>query len=72
MANLVNSYRGRIAAYIAIHSYSQLWMYPYGYKTSLPPNAATLKSLSQAAIAAIKATNGLTFTEGSIANAICK
>jgi hypothetical protein len=31
-----------IAAYFAIHSYSQIWMYPWGYTTSLPPNNALL------------------------------
>ena len=72
MSELVNQYKTQTVAYFAIHSYSQLWMYPYGYKTALPTNAAKLKEISQAGIAAIKATGGLTFTEGPIATAICE
>ncbi|KAJ6215721.1 hypothetical protein RDWZM_010221 [Blomia tropicalis] len=70
MANLINQYKGSIAAYFAVHSYSQLWMYPFGYSYSLPPNAQQLKTLSQAAVSAIKKSHGLSFTEGSIANTI--
>lgn len=70
MSELVNQYKTQTVAYFAIHSYSQLWMYPYGYKTALPTNSAKLKEISQAGIAAIKATGGLTFTEGPIATAI--
>ena len=72
MSELINKYKGNIAAYFAVHSYSQLWMYPYGDKNSNPPNVADLKRISQAGVAAIKAVNGLDFTEGTIANTICK
>jgi len=72
MSVLVDQYKAQTVAYFAIHSYSQLWMWPWGYTTALPPNAAQLQTLSNAALAAIKDTNGLTFVQGSIANAICK
>jgi len=72
MSDVVNQYKANTVAYFAIHSYSQLWMWPWGYTTSLPPNSAELTTLSNAALAAIKATNGLDFVQGSIANAICE
>ncbi len=28
--------KGRVVAAISIHSYSQLWMSPYGYSSTLP------------------------------------
>jgi len=70
MSNVVNGEKGNIAAYISIHSYSQIWMWPWGYTATLPPNNAELNRLSTLAVNAIKATNGLDFTKGSIANAI--
>jgi len=71
MSNLILSKAANTALYVAIHSYSQLWMYPYGYSTSKrPANEAQLRTLTNAAIAAIKATNGLTFTGGPIATTI--
>jgi hypothetical protein len=44
MADFILTKRGNIAAYFAIHSFSQLWMYPYGYTNALPPNNRQLVS----------------------------
>ncbi|CAG2173202.1 unnamed protein product, partial [Oppiella nova] len=71
MAALVTAKRGNVAAYFSVHSYSQLWMYPWGYKTASPSNAKQLDDLSALGVNAIKAVNGLTFTKGTIANTIC-
>ncbi|CAO2652034.1 Nn.00g003170.m01.CDS01 [Neocucurbitaria sp. VM-36] len=60
-----------IQLYMDIHSYSQLWMYPYGYTCSgVVPNAAKYESLTKGAIAAVKAVHGVTFTGGPICNTI--
>ncbi|KAH7112890.1 carboxypeptidase-like protein A [Dendryphion nanum] len=57
--------------YMDIHSYSQLFMYPYGYTCSgTVPLAATYQRLTAGAIAAIKAVHGTTFTGGPICNTI--
>jgi hypothetical protein len=32
----------KIAAYFALHSHVQMWMYPWGYTKTLPPNSALL------------------------------
>ncbi|CAG2116223.1 unnamed protein product [Medioppia subpectinata] len=72
LANLVLSKRGQIAAYFAIHSFSQLWMYPYGYTSVPPPNYAQLERLSTRAVDAIRATSGLVFNKGTIARTIYK
>jgi len=70
MSNFMSRNKGNIAAYYAIHSYSQLWMYPYGYTNSKPSNSAVLDANSAIAVAAIKAANGLTFDKGPIATTI--
>lgn len=60
-----------VQLYMDIHSYSQLWMYPYGYTCSgTLPNAAKNKALTDGAIAAIKGVHGTVFTGGPICNTI--
>jgi carboxypeptidase A4 len=60
-----------VQLYMDIHSYSQLWMYPYGYTCSgAVPNAAKSQSLTDGAIAAVKAVHGTVFTGGPICNTI--
>ncbi|KAL1799192.1 hypothetical protein ACET3X_003229 [Alternaria dauci] len=60
-----------VALYMDIHAYSQLWMYPYGYTCSgTLPNSAKYASLTNGAIAAVKAVHGTTFTGGPICQTI--
>ncbi|KAF2867355.1 hypothetical protein BDV95DRAFT_598048 [Massariosphaeria phaeospora] len=57
--------------YMDIHSYSQLWMYPYGYTCSgTLPAAAKYQSLTEGSIAAVKAVHGTDFTGGPICSTI--
>lgn len=57
--------------YMDIHSYSQLWMYPYGYTCSgQVPESAKYDSLSKGAVAAIKSVHGTTYTAGPICQTI--
>jgi len=59
-----------VKGYIDFHSYSQLWMCPWGYSTTLPKDYNTMNSLMVQIVAAIKNTHGLRYEEGSIANTI--
>lgn len=48
-----------VKMYMDWHSYSQLWMTPYGYTcSSLPATNAELQSISGGAVAAIEAVYG--------------
>lgn len=40
LANVMRMNEGDIVAYISLHAYGQLWMYPWGY-TLKPPNDLT-------------------------------
>jgi hypothetical protein len=60
-----------VQLYMDIHSYSQLWMYPYGYTCSgVVPESSKYESLSKGAVAAVKAVHGTTFTAGPICQTI--
>lgn len=60
-----------VQLYMDIHSYSQLWLYPYGYTCSgAAPNAAKYDSLTKGAIAAVAAVHGTAYTGGPICSTI--
>ncbi|KAJ4290567.1 hypothetical protein N0V90_010784 [Kalmusia sp. IMI 367209] len=60
-----------VQLYMDIHSYSQLWMYPYGYTCSgTLPESATYASLAKGAVAALKAVHGTSYTYGPICSTI--
>jgi hypothetical protein len=43
-ANFLFQHRQRIQAYLTFHSYSQLWLTPYGYSDDLPDDYEDLVS----------------------------
>jgi len=57
---------GNIKAFIDFHSYSQLWMQPYGWTAAHPANYDNQRKAGLDAVAAIKKSSGLTYQEGSI------
>ncbi|KAL7932574.1 hypothetical protein V8C35DRAFT_77972 [Trichoderma chlorosporum] len=60
-----------VKLYIDYHSYSQLFMTPYGYSCSaVAPNNDELQSLAQGAVAAIRAVHGTEFVYGPICSTI--
>lgn len=59
-----------IAAFVDFHSYSQLWMQPYGYSTNLPANNDAQAEMGRTAVAALTAVNGIRYKVGPIASTI--
>uniref|UniRef100_A0A8C5U0M4 Carboxypeptidase A1 n=1 Tax=Malurus cyaneus samueli TaxID=2593467 RepID=A0A8C5U0M4_9PASS len=59
---------GNIKAFISIHSYSQLLLYPYGYTTT--PAQDEKELLSAKAVAALTSLYGTKYTYGSIITTI--
>jgi len=50
--------------YIDFHSYGQLWMFPWGYTSTAPPDATAQGTLCTAGANALFAVHGTTFTTG--------
>ncbi|NWI58468.1 CBPA2 Carboxypeptidase, partial [Calyptomena viridis] len=63
---------GNFKAFLTLHSYSQLLMYPYGYKCTEPADSAELESLGKAAASSIQSLYGTTFQVGPICSTICE
>jgi len=51
----------------SIHSYAQLWMYPFGWTTNLPDNVDQLDSLAATGVSALTAVHGTKYDYGPIA-----
>ncbi|XP_046542366.1 carboxypeptidase A1-like [Haliotis rubra] len=69
LKSFVMSISNRVA-FIDIHSYAQLWMYPYAYKQGVTRNDADFRASAQAATAALTAVHGTTYKYGPIAEVI--
>ncbi|KFO29348.1 carboxypeptidase A1 [Fukomys damarensis] len=61
---------GNIKAFISIHSYSQLLLYPYGYKNEAAPDEKELDQLAKSAVSALASLYGTKFEYGSIIKTI--
>jgi murein tripeptide amidase MpaA len=63
---------GNVKYYNNYHSYSELWMGPYGYTFSTPPSAdfAKQQEVGKLAAQAIQATHGLRYGQGPVASTI--
>uniref|UniRef100_A0ACB8FMV4 Carbamoyl-phosphate synthase (Glutamine-hydrolyzing) cpa2 n=1 Tax=Sphaerodactylus townsendi TaxID=933632 RepID=A0ACB8FMV4_9SAUR len=61
---------GNIKAFISIHSYSQLMMYPYGYKCSNPKDYKELDEVVKMATGALTSLYGTQYKVGPICSVI--
>ncbi|XP_028650472.1 carboxypeptidase A2-like [Erpetoichthys calabaricus] len=61
---------GNIKSFISIHSYSQLLLYPYGYKCTNTNDYKELDSIGKSAASALQSLYGTKYQVGSICAAI--
>ncbi|NXV03879.1 CBPB2 Carboxypeptidase, partial [Cettia cetti] len=70
VARFVRDHKDTIKAYITMHSYSQLVLFPYSYTTNKSKDHEELESLAQKAAEAIKRTTRKTYRPGAGAQTI--
>ncbi|KAG0225789.1 hypothetical protein BGW42_004096 [Actinomortierella wolfii] len=70
VANYLQSLGSNVGMYIDFHSYSQLWMTPWGYTGTRPSNYQYLVGLANAAAQALRSVHGTSFRTGDIYNVI--
>jgi len=71
VSDFLTANKASMKAYFNLHSYSQDWMYPFGYAANTyPADVQKLRAISAQAVAAIRAVNGLTFQYGSIVDIV--
>ncbi|KAM6301867.1 carboxypeptidase A1-like [Podargus strigoides] len=61
---------GNVKSVISIHSYSQMLLFPYGYKTAPAPHHQELNELAKKAVSDLAAVYGTKYTYGSIIDTI--
>ncbi|XP_015686153.1 carboxypeptidase A1-like, partial [Protobothrops mucrosquamatus] len=61
---------GNIKAFVSIHSYSQLLLYPYGYTKEKAADHLELDALAKKAVAALESVHGTKYRYGSIITTI--
>uniref|UniRef100_A0AC34FR92 ShKT domain-containing protein n=1 Tax=Panagrolaimus sp. ES5 TaxID=591445 RepID=A0AC34FR92_9BILA len=70
-AILSSRYRNRIDGFITLHTYSQLWIHPYGHKKdSYPGDVQDLFSVGKKAANALRKLYGTKYTVGSGADTL--
>ncbi|XP_018421791.1 PREDICTED: carboxypeptidase A2-like [Nanorana parkeri] len=69
VANFIRSH-GKIKGFVSIHSYSQLLLFPYGYKCTNPAHYTELNTVGKAAASALSALYGTQYTVGTICSTI--
>ncbi|KAL7874086.1 hypothetical protein SRHO_G00050560 [Serrasalmus rhombeus] len=70
VANFIRQNRSIIKAYLTIHSYSQLLLFPYSYKYGLAADHSELLSVAEAASQALGSLYGTKYTSGPGATTI--
>uniref|UniRef100_A0A3Q3WGA6 Carboxypeptidase B n=1 Tax=Mola mola TaxID=94237 RepID=A0A3Q3WGA6_MOLML len=70
VANFIRRNKDSIKAYITIHSYSQLLLFPYSYTYNLAADHSELMKVAQGASAALRSLYGTRYTSGPGATTI--
>ncbi|XP_019294650.1 carboxypeptidase B [Panthera pardus] len=70
LANFIRSNLSSIKAYVTIHSYSQMMLYPYSYDYKLTENNAELNALAKATVKELATLHGTKYTYGPGATTI--
>uniref|UniRef100_A0A8C3YLA8 Carboxypeptidase B n=1 Tax=Catagonus wagneri TaxID=51154 RepID=A0A8C3YLA8_9CETA len=70
LANFIRNNRSSIKAYLTIHSYSQMILYPYSYDYKLPENNVELNTLAKAAVKELATLYRTKYTYGPGATTI--
>uniref|UniRef100_A0A0K0D0S7 ShKT domain-containing protein n=1 Tax=Angiostrongylus cantonensis TaxID=6313 RepID=A0A0K0D0S7_ANGCA len=68
---LSRRYRGRVDAFITLHTYSQIWIHPYGHrKDSYPGDIRELYDVGKKAAKALQKVYGTKYVVGSGADTL--
>ncbi|KAG8440080.1 hypothetical protein GDO86_006032 [Hymenochirus boettgeri] len=69
IANFIRGH-GKFKGFISIHSYSQLLLFPYGYKCTNPAHFTELNNVGKAAASALSSLYGTKYKVGTICSTI--
>ncbi|KAK5898596.1 hypothetical protein CgunFtcFv8_015998 [Champsocephalus gunnari] len=64
VAKFLRKNRKRVKAYISIHAYAQMLLYPYSYKYATIPNFSCVESAAHSAVSALYSAYGVRYRYG--------
>lgn len=64
VAKFLRKHKKRVKAYISIHAYAQMLLYPYSYKYATIPNFSCVESAAQNAVTALYSAYGIRYRYG--------
>lgn len=67
LSNILNHHQKRIVMYISLHSYSQLFLVPYGHARMYPENYEDLKKVANAGMSGVYSLRGTSYKFGTSA-----
>uniref|UniRef100_A0A182WHJ4 Zinc carboxypeptidase A 1 n=1 Tax=Anopheles minimus TaxID=112268 RepID=A0A182WHJ4_9DIPT len=70
LSAFVEKLRGKLSAYIAFHSYSQLLLFPYGHTGEHSPNHQDLNEIAEATVTSLAKRYGTKYEYGNVYDAI--
>ncbi|XP_049277967.1 zinc carboxypeptidase A 1-like [Anopheles funestus] len=70
LSAFVEKLRGKLSAYIAFHSYSQLLLFPYGHTGAHSPNHQDLNEIAEATVKSLAKRYGTQYQYGNVYDAI--
>ncbi|KAG8580869.1 hypothetical protein GDO81_007449 [Engystomops pustulosus] len=70
VSSYIRSNLSSLKAYISVHSFSQLLLFPYGYKEEEAPDHKELEQIAKSAVKALESLYNTTYTYGSIFSTI--
>ncbi|XP_064487468.1 carboxypeptidase B-like [Ornithodoros turicata] len=68
ISNFIYARRKEMLAYVTFHSYSQLWLTPWGFTPTLPKTYRELERVARIATEALKQVHGTQYTVGTSTN----
>jgi len=69
LANYIQTH-SNVQGYIDFHSYSQLWMTPWGYTTTVPKDYTIQRQCGMLCVAALKNVNKISYSVGNVGSII--
>lgn len=66
LANFMLKQRSKLAMYISLHSYSQMWLLPWGFSEARPEDFSELYSLAKIGAKAIQRVHNTSYLIGSV------
>ncbi|KAI9553939.1 hypothetical protein GHT06_019210 [Daphnia sinensis] len=70
LANFMLKQRSRLAMYISLHSYSQMWLLPWGFAEARPEDFSELYSLAKIGARALQRTHNTSYLIGNWAKGV--